>query len=108
MVNLNNSVDTFISVYRLARPSLVLDCTHLMWNVVRWEFLQHLTGKFLYAGLPGLPRPAPAVLRLDADDGAERLIGQVGLVGDVSVGVEPKNLQTGRQRFEEEAAGPPW
>lgn len=77
--------------------------THLVLHVVRRQLLQHLGGESLNAGLPRLPGPAPGVLWLDADDGAERLIGQVGLVGDVSVRVEPKHLQTGSQRFNDEA-----
>ena len=49
------------------------------------------------AALAGLSGPAPAVLGLDVDDGAQRLIGQVGLVGDVSVGMESEHLRQQRQ-----------
>lgn len=69
-----------------------------MWHVIRWKFLQHLTGQSLHTSFSRLTATAATVLWLNANDGAERFIGQVGLVGDVSVGVEPKNLQTRTHR----------
>ena len=66
---------------------------HLVRHVVSGELLQHLVGEPLHRALARLPAPAAAVLGLDADDGAQGLVGQIGLVGDVSVGMEAKHLQ---------------
>lgn len=74
-------------------PSLPPSTPHLVRHVVSRELLQHLVGELLHGALTRFPTPTATVLGLDADDGAQGLVGQVGLVGDVSIGMEAKHLQ---------------
>lgn len=72
--------------------------SHLVGDVVGRELLQHLIGQSQHGALARLPAPAATVLGLDADDGAQRLLRQVRLVGDVSVGMEAEHLYVRQQQ----------
>jgi len=63
-----------------------------MWHIVSRKFFQHLIGHFLDRLLPGLAFPAAAVFGLDVEDGTQGFISHVGLISDVSIGVEAKYL----------------
>ena len=85
----HNQPTTHTHSYSVRMPS-----THFKSTIVRGQLLQHVISQPGHHGLSGLTPSARAVFGLDAQDGVQHVLGQLALVGDVGVGVQPEHLGT--------------
>lgn len=66
--------------------------THFKRAVIFWKLLQHIISQAGHYSLPRLVPSTGAVLRLDAQDGVQHILGQLALVSNVGIGVQPKHF----------------
>ena len=81
-------------VQRLQR-SLLLQCSsNFMWNVILWQFAQHVVALPVDDGFACFTTAGTRIFRLNVDNGGENRIGGVRLIGDIRVGVKTEDERT--------------